>query len=414
MKIPLTYLILSISLLAFSTRTFSARNLIVKGNLKVLAVGEGITCALKSQVNDFKKVAMIVNSQDTLYSTIDNNGEFTFDQIDETATFEIYFPYSHSNSYLNKTAYYVPKSGNEIFAQNRHSDEYSEPVLSDYTITEKGNVKTITMAYALYCFITPQYEPAGFKLMDYPLSEQAFQEIVFSKDIRLSTNETLKGFATLSPYFAYQIQGSILTPVYSGFFLKKLNLENESGSCFKGDVNATQLPCDLQNLTAEIHENLSLVPVNLNKIMLGKNLGMITLFPQTFLRITSERSFEKKEIPEPEDSDPSHHLKFNVQNLTDKFIVCVFGNVSDAFDAGIARDETPIKKNETKTIASTNFSMNNPKNYKAKIWLATFPSELFQSFTIYYGKKKIKLAVDQNWEVANEHLNYVYTLKVSL
>jgi len=401
-------------LLIFGKFSTFPKDMIISGSINVLFVGEGVACGMQSDVKDFKEVALIINHADTLKTTVNENGVFTFPKIDESLTFEVFFYYYHTNEYLNKTVYYVPLMSNTILSKNVPREEVGAPILSNYTITETKTTKTIFLNYGLYCFINPPSEPAGFKIIDLPVTEQPYMEFIFPQQLTVLNNTNLDGHIVVSPFFSFKISENKLVPVYSGFTFHTVNLKQKNETCFKGVLNTNDIPCELAYLISDIHTEMAESSCTINKIILGKNLGFRYLIPRVMLKVVHDEKIQPQVVKKTEDVEPPYILTFNVKNATDKFIVCSFGPVSNLYSTYITADESPIKKNETKIIASTKFAMNNPLNYKAKPWISSFPTELFTSFTVFYGKKKIKIAVDQDWTLEKDELNYTYTLLVKL
>src|SRR5690606_9287358 len=125
----------------------------------------------------------------------------------------------------------------------------------------------------------------------------------------------------------------------------------------------------------EIHDLCAKTPVSFKRYMLGKNFGVMYFTPHVLMKIEPDPNRVDKKDNILEDSDPPHSLSFVVKNETKKTIRAVFGELSELYNTAIVRNETDIKKNQSKTIAFTKFSMNNPLNYKAKIWENNFPKE---------------------------------------
>jgi hypothetical protein len=106
--------ILFFSLLMITVSGLAQKKLIIKGDLNVLAVGNGMSCGMQSAISDFKQVKLIINYKDTLYTLLSNSGKFEFPAIRKSDIFEIRFTYTSNNEYLIKpNAFFF-----SIFRQN--------------------------------------------------------------------------------------------------------------------------------------------------------------------------------------------------------------------------------------------------------------------------------------------------------
>lgn len=401
------------SILFFQLNAFSGEKINIEGNVKIMAVGEGTTGGMTSSVQDFKKLGLVLNFEDTLYSTLDENGNFKFDEVNEETIFKIHFFYQSTNEYLNRSDYFVPVNKESICPFNTHRNLWSVPLLSDYKIEKKNKIKTVFLHYAIYFFLSKPYEPAGFKLMEYPISTAHFQEVKVKGLSQIESNY-FKGQTTVIPSFAMRVANDTLKPVYAGFSFQDLNIQNENGACFNGKVNQVEFLCDLKPLLYEIHSYFAQEEFSFNKITIGQSSGLVNFTPSVFFKI-EKATLVKQTVTSTEtreDTEPAHQLNFIICNQTAKTINVEFGPIKK-YAAQAVIVENSIKKNQTAKVASVQFSMNNPLNYAAKIWLNSFPKELFETITFYYGKKKIPVAVSSPWQVAQNEMEFNYTLNVS-
>jgi hypothetical protein len=402
-------LILFVAFLFITSNSFASRSLVIKGTIKHMAVGEGLSCGSTSQAKDFKTILMVINSKDTLRTTANDNMEFEFSAIRESDVFYLIFPYKNANTYLNRNLHFIPKDKQTVKTLALHRDEMNCPQLSDYETRVFKNSIELYLTYGLYCFLNSPYEPAGLKLYDFPLQEASYMHLQFPMQIDFSTKDQVKGIATVYPKFGFQLVNEKIQPVYVGFAFKQANFENENGKCHNGEVNSPGFPCNVMHLIQDIHSELAAKNASYQQKILGKNGANFYFEHPTLLRIDNLNPLEKVEVYEP----PTV-LIFKVQNLTKKNLYFKAEGVSEKFAAGIQSDFVEIKRDKTETVIEIKFSMNNPKNYNAKIWLNTFPNEFLSDYGIYVGKKRIKIPIDKKWVVESSELKQVYTLIIGL
>jgi hypothetical protein len=83
-----------------SNFNFASKNLVVKGSLKILSVGDGMSGGMTSQPSDFKNLVLVVNEKDSLFTTMSAENTFEFPAIDSHSEFRILFLYRSENNYL--------------------------------------------------------------------------------------------------------------------------------------------------------------------------------------------------------------------------------------------------------------------------------------------------------------------------
>jgi hypothetical protein len=293
-----------------------------------------------------------------------------------------------------------------------HNNEIGGPLLSNYTINDHSAITHLEMHYALYCFLNEPYEPAGLKLHEFPLTEQPFVAFNINNRLSVNSNAPLKGFSHIQPYFSFQLKEELLQPVYTGFSFLNANLKLKSGSCVMNQIT-TQVPCGLEAVTEELHKALSKIQVDIQKVILGKNGANRYFKPQLLVEIIG--NLESEEVKKEEISvEQPTNLVFIVKNNTHKIIYLRHNGHSGKYDVQLNANEVAIKKNQQIELARLVFSMDNPKNYSAKIVSAEFPELLFSKIIILYGKKKLPLQLDLKWTYLQNELTITYTLEINL
>jgi hypothetical protein len=395
-------------LLLTSIVLFAQKDFFIKGSLKILSAGKGMSCGMQSSVNDFKQVKLVVNFKDTLYTLLSDSGTFEFPAIRKTDNFEIRFTYSSTNEYLiHRTRFFSihhKRGHNEI----QHKNEIGGPLLSTYKLQEDGKKTTLTMNYGLFCLLTEPYEPAGLKIYDFPITEQGLIEFHFPNRITAKTNELISGFTHLIPYFSFQLVSNELKPKYEGFYFLNCSVQTPEGSCKYNEISWS-LPCNLEKVMGDIHYTLKEMDVEIKPATIGKTAYSRYFKPQILFQI------DGKTIPKDEiTSEPPTQLIFIVKNCTKEKITVAHNGHSGRYDVHLNAQEIQLKKNQQIELANLTFSLDNPKNYNAKIWLPEFPASLFSKITIYYGKKKLPLQLDLIWKAEQLHLKMIYTLEIKI
>jgi hypothetical protein len=391
---------------------FTQKNCIIKGDLKIRSVGKGMSCGMQSNISDFRQVKMIVNHRDTLYTLLTDSGTFEFPAIRKTDNFEIRFTYSSTNEYLiQRTIFFAQNSKKERF-EIQHKNELGAPLLSNYSIIENNSATTVHLNYALYCLLNEPYEPAGLKLYDFPVSEHYFMEFNFQNRRSVQTKHPMKGFAHIIPYFSFTINNQNLLPIYSGFYFLNTNIQLPTGTCKSTDIN-WELPCGLDNVVNDIHQSLKTLNPTMQRITIGQSPGNRYFKPQILLEIVGDLELKETKKQELSVEQPTQ-LIFMVKNNTKKDIVVRHNGHSGKYAIQLNAQEIVVKKNQLIEMTNVAFSMNNPKNYAAKIWLPEFPNTLFSKMSILYGKKRLPLQLDLEWTVEQLEQKMIYLLEIKL
>ena len=406
------YFILFFLIFGLSNFNFASKNLVIKGSLKILSVGDGMSGGMTSQPSDFKNLVLVVNEKDSLFTTMSTENTFEFPAIDSHSEFRILFLYRSENNYLNRSVLFEP-NGKKFMLLNYHRNDSDAPHLSEYAVSRENGKLVLELKYGIYFFLHAPYQPAGLDVYPkLPLQQANFQKLHFPMLLSLQTEDAVRGTVTVYPQFNFKLVSDSIQLRYTGFNWGRLKLNAAKSVCFDGIPTEQKLPCNLQKLTRELHQQLAQIDASYETVVLGKNTFGVYFEQPTLIKIDPKTPLKTEN--ELTDVEPPTILTFNVQNLTRKTIYFKIDGVSEQWDAGVNTSEVKIKKNETKTITVVRFSMNNPKNYKAKTWLPEFPNEFLSDYHVYVGKKRIKTPTHRKWVIEKGELSCVYTLVLGL
>lgn len=412
MKTSLFQLIISVVLaLNFSFQAkANSHKLIVKGSIKNKTVGQGMSGGITSYVTDFKRIGLVINHKDTLRTHANHAMEFEFPAIKSSDIFQVIFFYEHSNEYLNRNLYFFANKKQTAKRFNLHRDEYNTPQLSAYSLLKGVKTDTLNLEYGLYCFVSHPMEPAGLKLYDYPSYDASFVQLILPFDKTIYTRDHVQGISVIFPRFGFQLKDSVLNPIYTGFSFKSMNLSTEKEKCSSNFQPGPTLPCDLFYLVQEIHQALQTTEARFEQVMLSKALN-VYFEPQIMLRVKNDSVEAAKKRLDAE-IEPPMTLRFYVQNLSSKTIYARAKSVSSDYNASIQNEEIKIPNDEKVLLSEVNFSMDNPKNFKAPLSWSQFPSSFLKEFQVSVGKRRVKIPVSTNWVVEQKGREFTYTLLV--
>jgi hypothetical protein len=385
---------------------FAQNKFSIKGDLKILSVGKGMSCGMQSSINDFKQVKLIVNQKDTLYTLLTDSGTFEFPSIKKSDNFEIRFTYSGTNEYLIQRTRFFSINSKKGHNEIQHKNEIGGPLLSTYKIQEDGLKTTLIMNYGLFCILSEPYEPAGLKLHDYPITEQGLVEFHFPNRLTAKSLESISGFTHIAPYFSFRLVTNELKPKYEGFYFLNCSVQTFEESCKFNEINWS-IPCHLEKVVQDIHFALKELAIEIKPVIFGKTAYTRYFKPQLLLQIDGKTT-PKNEM----NSEPPTQLIFVINNCTKKKITIVHNGHSGKYDILLNAQDVQIKKNKQIELANLSFSMDNPKNYNAQTWLPEFPTSLFSKINILYGNKKIPLQLDHTWKVEQQDQKIIYTLDI--
>jgi hypothetical protein len=387
----------------------SQNDLIVKGKIEIKSVGEGLSCGMTSQPSNYKTVILVKNCKDSIKTITNELNEFEFPPIDENDTFQIIFPFQHTNNYLNRTEYFTLKGADEISTFNTHRERMGMPILSDYEIKNQEKITQVYLNYALFCFLNKPYEPAGFKLHNFELIKSSAFIIELNRIEHLFSDYATEGSINIVPEFGFKIEKENLKPVYVGYSWEKINISDQNGLCHSGNLSSTFINCKIKDLILKIHKNLMNQELNLKKIEVGNNTGSINFYPRIMYIIKPNKLFNS----ENEKVEKDYTLKFFITNKTSKTLY--FSSSGFKYQIPSEKNEIeriPISKGKTLEVFETQYAMNNPANHKTKPWEASFPKLFFESYKIQYGNTKLFLSIDSDWTLEKGDFTYIYTLKI--
>jgi hypothetical protein len=412
MKSLLFQFVLTILLLTFfSFSAFSSsQKLIVRGSIKNKTVGTGMSGGITSYVTDFKQIGLVINHKDTLRTRANEAMEFEFPPIKSSDVFQVLFFYEHSNPYLNRNLYFFANRKQTPKRFNLHRDEYNTPQLSIYSFQKGVKTDTLVLEYGLFCYVSHPVEPAGLHMYDYPSYDAAFTQLILPFDKTIYTRDKVHGISVIFPRFGFQMKDTMLTPVYTGFSFKTMNLSNDHEKCSNNFQPGPTLPCDLFYLVQEIHQALQTTEARFEQVMLAKALN-VYFEPQIMLRVKNDSVEAAKKRLDAE-IEPPMYLRFYVQNLSSKTIYAKASGVAPAYNASINTNEIKIARKERVLLTEVRFSMDNPKNFKAPLAWSQFPSTFLDKLQVGVGKRRVPIPVSSNWVVEQKGREITYTLLV--
>lgn len=384
-------------------------DLIVKGKIEIKSIGEGLSCGMTSQPSNYKTVILVKNRKDSVKTESNELNEFEFPPIDKKDTFQIIFPFQHTNSYLNQTAYFTPIGSDQIYTYNTHRERIGTPILSEYEITNQEKITQVYLNYALFCFLNKPYEPAGLKLHDFTLQKANIMSIEITNMQTLVSNFSSNGTISIAPEFGFKIEKEALKPIYIGFSWENINIKDHKGVCHSGGLTNTFLNCKLNDILQKMHHSLSTQDITFKKNEIGNNLGFIKIYPQIMFKIEGNKSLKPQENVKEQD----YTLKFVINNKTKRTLYFSSkGFKYEIIDKNKALIDIPIPKGKSIEIFVTKYAMNNPANHITKPWEDSFPKLFFESYKIQYGKTKLFLSNSTDWTLEKNEFIYTYTLEI--